>query len=118
MWCFLYLPRYAVVSVDDRGGVVIDARLLALVDRDHHRHRYFLAILCIRSVVGHQYRLRGVVPERVDCSDRSREPLKISLKTGIRTPFARFFDERQMDVRRRCCVFSMLQPGSLAYLPK
>jgi len=35
MWVLRYLPRY---GVDDRGGVVVDARLILLVDRrdDHH----------------------------------------------------------------------------------
>ena len=47
------LAEVAAVGVVDRGGVVVDAGLLALVDRDDHRHLVFLrARSAISSVVG------------------------------------------------------------------
>ena len=42
MWCLRYLPEDGAVGVDDDRGVVVDAGLLLLVDREDHHHAELL----------------------------------------------------------------------------
>ena len=95
------LPEIGAVVVVDGGGVVVDARLLALVDRHHDRHAVLLRAL------GHQvggrprHRLGDVVPVRVLRRAEVGTVEDLLEAEDLHALLAGFVDERQVDVDGR-----------------
>src|SRR4029079_12584425 len=59
------LAEVRAVGIEDRRAVVVDAWLLALVERNHHRHLVLLRVRLHHLGRGPGDRLRRVVPKLV-----------------------------------------------------
>ena len=93
-------PEEASVGVEESGGVVIDAGLLAFVDGDHHRHLVLFRVRLHPLRGGAWDGLSGVVPEGVLARAEVRAA-EDRLAENLHPLLARLLDEREVLRERR-----------------
>jgi hypothetical protein len=95
------LPEIGAVVVVDRGGVVVDTRLLAFVDRHDHRHP--VPFCALGDEVGGRpwHALGDVVPVRVLRRTEVRAVEDLLQPQDLDALLAGLVDERQVDVDGR-----------------